>query len=84
MKYQIEISSKFKKDYKKIQKRGYDIGLLEQVITILSEKGELPARYKDHELAGNYIGYRECHIAPDWLLVYKIAEETLVLALTRT
>jgi mRNA interferase YafQ len=84
MKYQIEISTKFKKDYKKAVRRGCDISLLEQTITILADYGELPQKYKDHSLTGNYTGYRECHITPDWLLVYKIAEDILVLALTRT
>lgn len=84
MKYQIELSTKFKKDYKRVVKRGYDIRLLQQVIVLLADGDELPLKYKDHSLTGDYTGYRECHITPDWLLVYKIAEELLVLALTRT
>lgn len=84
MKYQIEMSTKFKKDYKRIVKRGYDVRLLQQVISILADGGELPAKYKDHSLTGDYVGYRECHITPDWLLVYKVVEHCLVLALTRT
>lgn len=84
MKYQIEMSTKFKKDYKRAIKRGYDIKLLQQVVALLAEGKELPQKYKDHSLTGDYVGYRECHITPDWLLVYKVAEELLILALTRT
>ncbi len=84
MKYQIEMSTKFKKDYKRVVKRGYDVRLLQEVITILADGDELPPRYRDHSLTGDYVGYRECHITPDWLLVYKIAGELLILALTRT
>jgi len=84
MKYQIEISTKFKKDYKRILKRGYNPKLLEEVVTMLSEGQRLPGKYKDHSLSGNYVGYRECHIEPDWLLIYKIYDDVLVLALTRT
>ncbi len=84
MKYQIEFSSKFKKDYKSISKRGYDLSLLRKVIDILSKGDMLPEKYQDHQLKGNYSGYRECHITPDWLLIYRIEQNILVLALTRT
>lgn len=84
MKYQIEMSTRFKKDYKLILKRGYDESLLKDVITVLSNGEVLPAKYKDHALTGNYVGYRECHITPDWLLIYRIEESILILALTRT
>lgn len=84
MKYQIEMSSKFKKDYKLVIKRGYDEKLLKSVINILANGEALPPKYKDHSLSGNYSGYRECHITPDWLLIYKIEEKCLILALTRT
>lgn len=84
MKYQIEISTKFKKDYKTIVKRGYNISLLQQVVSMLAEGIELPQKYKDHSLTGNYVGYRECHITPDWLLIYKKVEDALVLFVTRT
>ncbi len=84
MKYQIEMSTKFKKDYKLILKRGYNKNLLQEVIVMLSNGEELPAKYKDHSLTGNYVGYRECHITPDWLLIYKVEESLLILALTRT
>jgi len=84
MKYRIERTSRFKKDYKLVKKRGYDIGLLGTVVTILAEGETLPARYKDHPLRGSHKGLRECHITPDWLLVYEIDDDTLFLYLTRT
>lgn len=66
----IKYHKSFKKDYKKIKKRGYNISLLENVITLLTKEIPLPESYLDHALKGNYIGYRECHIQSDWLLVY--------------
>lgn len=84
MKYQVIWSTKFKKDYKLAMKRGLDINLLDTAITILAETGTLPEEYLDHPLSGNYKGFRECHIQPDWLLIYKIVEDKLALALTRT
>lgn len=80
----IKYQRTFKKDYKRIKKRGYDIRLLKQVITMLAEGKPLPAEYRDHSLNGDYTGCRECHIAPDWLLVYEIIEKELLLYLTRT
>lgn len=80
----IRYHSTFKKDYKKIVKRGYDIRLLETVIGLLAEQKPLPEKYRDHNLIGNYSGCRECHITPDWLLIYEINEDELVLYLTRT
>lgn len=80
----IKYQSTFKKDYKRIKKRGYDTRLLEKVITILAEGKPLPLEYRDHALSGDYSGCRECHIAPDWLLVYEIVERELILYLTRT
>lgn len=80
----IKYHSQFKKDYKKIIKRQYDITKLENTINLLISGEKLPAKYKDHALTGNYSGYRECHIEPDWLLVYEIRNEELILILTRT
>lgn len=80
----IKYHTAFKKDYKRIKKRGYDTRLLEKVIDILAEGKPLPSEYQDHSLSGNYKGCRECHISPDWLLVYEIAENELLLYLTRT
>lgn len=83
-KYQIVTTTKFEKEYKKIKKRGYDENLLKKVIKILAQGKELPIIYKDHELIGNFKGYRECHILNDWLLIYKIEKEKLILVLSRT
>lgn len=80
----IKYQTAFKKDYKRIKKRGYDIRQLEKVIHVLAVGQELPLKYRDHSLSGDYKGCRECHIAPDWLLVYEIKERELLLYLTRT
>ncbi len=84
MKYQVEISSKFKKDYKLAQKRGCDLSLLRKVVEILANGDSLPEKYKDHALSGDFLGCRECHITPDWLLIYRIEKDVLILALIRT
>ena len=84
MKYVIEMSTKFKKYYQSAKKRDYDIRLLQEVVELLAEGKVLPEKYFDHALSGNYAGCRECHILPDWLLVYRIEKELLILALTRT
>ena len=80
----IRYSSKFKKDYKTIIKRGYNPQLLQDVLILLSNEQPLPPKYKDHNLLGNYEGHRECHITSDWLLIYKIEHNILTLSLTRT
>lgn len=77
-------TSKFKKDYKTAMKRNLDINLLDDVIRILASGESLPEKCSDHSLNGNFKGYRECHIQPDWLLVYSIDDNDLVLVLTRT
>mgnify|MGYP000917729908 FL=1 len=82
--YRIRPSTKFQKDLKKAQKRGYDISLLTTVLNILANGEALPKKYKDHYLSGNYKGCRECHITPDWLLIYEILDDELILYLTRT
>lgn len=82
--YRIRPSTKFQKDLKKVQKRGYDISLLTTVLNILANGESLPSKYKDHNLSGNYKGCRECHITPDWLLIYEILDDELILYLTRT
>lgn len=84
MKYIIKPSSRFQKDLKKIHKRGYNIDLLTQVIKKLADGEKLSENYHDHSLKGNYSGCRECHITPDWLLIYQISGESLILYLTRT
>ena len=80
----IKYQAAFKKDYKRIVKRGYDMRLLEKVIELLSNQTPLPEKNRDHQLSGDYAGCRECHIAPDWLLIYEVADEELILYLTRT
>jgi len=79
-------SGQFKKDYKLAVKRGCDPKKLEKLISLLCSEQSLPDVYRDHALAGSkdYKGMRECHIQPDWLLVYKVVRETLVLKLIRT
>ena len=82
----LEFQGQFKKDYKLAVKRGFDVKLLQEVITMLAEEKPLPAKYKDHALndSKDYKGMRECHIQPDWLLVYKKYKDTLILQLIRT
>ena len=80
----IKYETTFKKDFKRIVKRGYDIRLLENVICILASGEKLPDKYRDHSLVGEYSDCRDCHITPDWLLIYRIEKTDLVLCLTRT
>ena len=80
----IRYSAKFKKDYKIIIKRGYDIKLFENLLELLIKGKPLPKKHLDHTLTGKYTGHRECHITPDWLLIYKIENDILTLTLTRT
>ncbi|WP_270348499.1 type II toxin-antitoxin system YafQ family toxin [Megamonas funiformis] len=80
----IKYHSKFKKDIKTIKKRNYDLSKLQKVIEILAEEKTLHAKYKDHSLTGIYQDFRECHILPDWLLIYPIDKDILTLVLSRT
>lgn len=82
--YKIKPTTRFQKDLKRIKKRGYNISLIADVIKILSSGEPLPSKYKDHALSGNFVGCRECHITPDWLLIYEIERKSLILYLTRT
>ena len=84
MKYEIIRTTQFKKDYKTISKRGYDMSKLKEVIMMLADGKTLPEKYKDHQLTGNFKNFRECHIAPDWLLIYKIENDLLILIVERT
>lgn len=84
MMYKTKFTSSFKKDYKLMKKRGYDIKLLDDVIEKLSKGVELDSKYKDHILNGNYQGFHECHIKPDRLLIYLIEDDILTLTLTAT
>ncbi len=80
----IRYESSFRKDFKRLVKRNYDMHLLEEVIEILASGNPLPEKYQDHSLNGNYKDCRECHITPDWLLIYQIRKKELILYLTRT
>ena len=82
--YRIVATGKFKKDLKSVIKRGYNMKLMDEVVTKLSNGEKLPEENKDHALVGNYAGCRECHITPDWLLIYEIDNGELILYLTRT
>lgn len=77
-------TNQFKKDYKSAMKRHLEIGLLDHIIRLLANGESLPEKNKDHALTGNWVGYRECHIQPDWLLIYRIENNLLVLTLSRT
>ena len=84
MMYEVRQSSAFKKQLKLLRKRGYDMDKLAFAIEELRHGRQLEPKFRDHALRGNFRGYRECHIAPDWLLVYRIEKDTLVLLLHRT
>ena len=84
MYYELILTRKFKKSLKLAKKRGLDLNLLEKVITSLQNNIPLEEIYRDHELRGKYQGFRECHIAPDWLLIYMKEEDVLVLTLIDT
>lgn len=83
MKYEVKFTSQFKKDLKLAKKQNKDLDKLFEVVNILADGGTLDAKYRDHDLSGDYKGTRECHIEPDWLLVYEIKDEVLVLMLYR-
>jgi addiction module toxin, RelE/StbE family len=83
-KYELVMTSAFIRDYKKQIKRHKDPALLDEIVELLLDGIPLPEKNRDHALSGEWQGFRECHIEPDWLLVYRIYENTLVLALSRT
>ena len=82
--YDIRPTTRFQKDLKRAKKRGYDIDLLTDIIRKLAKAEPLPAKNRDHDLSGNFAGCRECHITPDWLLIYEKVDQDLILYLTRT
>ena len=82
--YKVEQSNKFKRELKAIKRRGYSLTLLNDVVDTLAAGKPLSIKNNDHALKGNWKGYRECHVAPDWLLIYKIDAGVLVLTLQRT
>lgn len=77
-------TNRFKKEYALCKKRGLNINKLKDVIRLLSNGEQLEEKYRDHALSGPYEGHRECHIQPDWLLIYKIDNDKLILVLSRT
>ena len=84
MKYNVCHTSAFKRDYKLMMKRHLPIEKLQAIVEKLRNGEELPPVNRDHALTGNWANHRECHIAPDWLLIYQIHEDILILELTRT
>ena len=83
MKYEVKFTSQFKKDLKTAKKQKKNLDKLFEAVDILANGGTLDEKYRDHNLSGKYAGARECHIEPDWLLVYEIRDEVLVLMLYR-
>lgn len=84
MKYELVLSGKFKKGLKSAKKRGLDISLLDSIVDKLLQGIPLEEKYQDHSLKGNWDGFRECHIQPDWLLIYLIEDDILTLTLVET
>ena len=82
--YIIKVTNQFKKDWKLCVKRGYPMDLLQEVITLLAQTGTLPAQYKAHKLSGVRTGEWECHIRPDWLLVWEQNDTNLILLMLNT
>ncbi len=83
-KYAVRVTIQFKREYKLAKKRGFDMQLMKDVIKKLSMGESLPEKNRDHALSGKLAAYRECHILPDWLLIYQIRENVLTLTLSRT
>ncbi len=82
--YQVKFTTAYKKAYKLMKKRGLDISLLDEVVDLLRQGRQLEERYRDHGLTGDLAGFRECHIKPDWLLIYLIENDILTLTLIDT
>ena len=82
--YEVVLSNRFRQDLKLAAKRGCDLALLNSIVDRLAQGETLPAKHRDHSLTGDYIGFRECHIQPNWLLIYRTEEEALMLFLMRT
>lgn len=83
MKYEVRFTTQFKKDLKLANKQGKNTDKLFEIVERLANGEALEAKYRDHELSGSYQGCRECHVEPDWLLVYEIFNDVLVLLLNR-
>ena len=83
MKYEVVFTSRFKKDVKLAKKQHRDLEAMYQVIEKLANGEKLDDKHRDHDLSGNYAGCRECHIEPDWIMIYEIIDSVLVLSLVR-
>lgn len=83
MKYEVKFTGQFKRDLKLAKKQGKDINKLFEIIGIIAEGKKLDEKYRDHNLSGDYAGCRECHVEPDWLLVYEVMDNILVLMIYR-
>ena len=84
MMYKVKFTTAYKKSYKRIIKRGLDVSVLDKVIDELRQGNQLDSKHKDHMLKGEYAGFREFHIKPDWLLIYLIEDDILTLTLVDT
>lgn len=84
MMYEVKFTSAFKKSYKLMKKRGLDMSALDDVVDALRQGKTLDEKHHDHALTGNFVGFRECHIKPDWLLIYLIENNILTLTLVDT
>jgi mRNA interferase YafQ len=82
--FQLVFTNKFRKDVKLLQKRGYDMELVKKIILIFEENGNLSSAYSPHKLSGNYSGYWEAHLRPDWLIIWKFVADRNEIWLTRT
>ena len=82
--YTLKFTNQFKKDYRLMIKQGKDISLLDNVIEKIQKGEKLEEKYRDHALTGTYRGFRECHIQPDWLLIYFIENQIMTLTIVRT
>lgn len=83
MKYTVKYTSQFSRDLKRAKKQNRDLDELFEIVDVLANGGTLSVKYHDHELSGKFKGTRECHVSPDWLLVYEIYKDVLVLMLNR-
>ena len=80
----LKTTTQFRKDYKLAKKRGYNLDLLDQVLNLLLNEEPLETKHHDHALTGSYTGFRECHMQPDWLLIYMVNDTELILTAART
>ena len=80
----VRQTAQFKRDLKKARKQGKEMAAMDKAVSLLQNREPLPPKFKDHALTGDWKGYRECHVSPDWLLVYLVEDDVLVLPLTRT